>query len=105
MSARAPVHVSTVHLNGSSTDPEVGCVAVPKGLVKLFCLPQGRPDLKIQYVAAWLKRKGKRQPRGCGPRWGHGGKAAFGRTLTEGNTRKPAVLGIVPVRQGRRPSR
>ena len=69
------------------------------------CLSQDRPDLRVQYVAVWLKPKGRRQSRRLRAARGTRRDGGVRKDACRRDTRKPAVLGIVPIRQGRRPSK
>jgi hypothetical protein len=66
-----------------------------------ICLSQGRPDLKIQCVASWLRKTAAEEVAGYWRDPG-GWRSAEGLT-TEGNTRKLVALGIISIRKGRRP--
>ena len=61
-------------------------------------MPEGKPDLKVQHVAVELKLKGRRQPKRLRAHRGAQRDGSVRKDAEPKEYRKPAALGIVPVR-------
>jgi hypothetical protein len=62
------------------------------------CLPEGKPDLKVQHVAVQLNLEGRRQPKRLRAYRGTQRDGSVRKDAKPMEYRKPAALGIVPVR-------